>query len=474
MRASAIPMRVVATGRRRHVSPWLWVLLRALVVGALYAGIYRLIVVETSFGTSVGSTFWPASGVTVSALLLRPRREWPFYLVAIGLADFTMDVTNAGFSPHIAYGLAVANCMEPLLSASLLRAWLGGRPDLSRLRDLGLFYLAAAGCGPLLSATIAALWSWAFGLNAIWPFLGRWYVGDALGVVIVAPLILSLARPPARRIRTLSESWTFAVLLVVVAAALPWHFDATVGLPFMVIPALSLIGIRMGTRAAAIAVIVVGVIVEVLTALGSGPFAGSGSFNGLLSAQMYLVACSASGLTAAALMTGLVSRDEMALHDSLTGLANRRLLMDRLAVACAHLARTPGTVGLVFIDLDGFKDINDRHGHAVGDQVLVQTARRLQSVVRDQDTIARIGGDEFVILVDRVADGDALPDLVARVERAVTAPIPGEDATLHVGASVGYAVTDRPDESYDAILTRADDAMYAVKRGRPGSTRIRG
>jgi diguanylate cyclase (GGDEF)-like protein len=439
---------------------------RAVALGAAYAGIYKLIVLETSFGTSVGSTFWPASGVTVSALLLRPRKEWPFLLLAVGLADFAMDVSSAGFTPRVACGLAVANMLEPLLSATLLRRRLGSAPDLSRLRDLGLFYVFAAGCGPLLGATVAAVWSSLLGMNAIWPFLGRWYVGDALGVVVVAPVILTWARQPAHAIRRRSESWTFALGLFAIAIALPWRFATTMGLPFMVIPVLSLIGMRMGTRAAAVAVFIVGLLIEILTAVGEGPFSGSGSFHGLLSAQMYLVACSASALSAAALMAGLVSRDEMALHDSLTGLANRRLLVDRISVACRHLARTPGTVGLVFIDLDGFKTINDEHGHAVGDRVLVETAHRLTRVVRDEDTIARIGGDEFVILVDRVSEEDALPALVARVERAITEPISDRDATIRIGASVGWTTTDRHDEGHETVLSRADHAMYAAKRAR--------
>ena len=97
-------------------------------------------------------------------------------------------------------------------------------------------------------------------------------------------------------------------------------------------------------------------------------------------------------------MAGLLSRDQLARHDTLTGLANRRLLGERLSDACGRLAHHHGTVGLVYIDLDDFKGINDAYGHAVGDHVLVETARRLASVVRDGDTVARIGGDELAVV----------------------------------------------------------------------------
>ena len=464
MRSETLDFPVART--RAAVPPWFWVLVRAVLLGGVYAGIYELITVETSFGTSVGATLWPASGVTVSVLLLRPRREWPFYLVAIGFADFTMDIVSAGFPIRVAYGLAAANCLEPLLSATLLRRWLRVRPDLSRLRDLGLFYFAAALCGPMLSATVGSIWNWVMGDGAIWPFGGRWYVGDALGVIVVAPLILTIAGASFRPALTVSRRFAFALTFAVIAVALPWDFSASVGLPFLVIPALSVTGILLGTRAAAVAVFVAGAVVETLSTIGHGPFSGSGAFTGLLSAQMYLVACSASGLAAAALMAGLASREEMALHDSLTGLANRRLLLDRFAVACSHLARRPGAVGFMLVDLDGFKTINDEHGHAVGDQVLVETARRLQSVVREEDTIARIGGDEFVILLDRVEDPGSLPILAERIEQVITEPIAGGAAGVRMGASVGYSLTDRADENYEALLTRADHAMYAAKHDR--------
>jgi diguanylate cyclase (GGDEF)-like protein len=443
---------------------WMWVVLRALGLAAIYAGIYELITVETSFGTSVGATLWPASGVTVSMLVLRPRREWPVYLVAIGLADFMMDVHCAGFSAKVSIGLAVANCGEPWLSAALLRKWIGGVPDLSRLRDLGLFYLAAAAGGPLLSATVSSVWQWALVGQPIWPFGPRWYVGDALGAIVVAPVIIGFVRAGEWSRPSLRTIWVFAGGLALLALALPWHFAAGIGLPFLVIPAVSVIGLRLGTRAAALAVLVVGLLVETLTTIGVGAFSGGGAFTGLLAVQTYLVACSASGLMAAALMAGLVRRDEMALHDSLTGLANRRLLSDRMSVASSHLARAPGSVGIVFIDLDDFKRINDDHGHAVGDHVLVETARRLQSVVRDEDTIARIGGDEFVILVSRIGEPEYLPGLVERVEDVITQEIAGRGRVVKITASVGYTTTDRADERSEDVLARADHAMYAAKR----------
>lgn len=444
-------------------SPARAVALRALLLAVTYGALYQLIVLQTSFGSSVGATFWPGAGVTVSVLLLRPRREWPAYVAAVWLAELAMDL-ESGYTVAVSVGMAFANVAEPLLAATLLRRWLPRAPDLSQLRELALFFAAAAVAGPLLGAVIGAVWPWVVDGDPVWPRLGRWYLGDALGVIVVAPLLVSVLRPPDKSLLRFSESWTLVVLGVVAVCALPWEFAATIGLPFIVIPALALVGMRMGTRATAAGMLFVGILVESVTALGGGPFAGAGPFTGLLAAQMYLATCSISALTAAALMAGLASSDERALHDPLTGLANRRLLMDRLDVACRRIARTEVPVGLMLIDLDGFKKVNDRHGHDVGDEVLVQTAARVGAVVRDHDTVARLGGDEFVVLLDGLPDEHALGELVDRVHRAIGQPVATPAGPVRVGASIGSAATTDPDAGPESLLRRADQAMYAVKR----------
>jgi diguanylate cyclase (GGDEF)-like protein len=444
----------------------------ALGLALVYAALYKLVDLETSFGESTtGIVFWPAAGVTVSVFILRPRREWPAYFVAVCTADGVVSLLNdASVWSSLSSGLA--NSVEATVSALLVGHWLGRVPDLSRRRDLRVFIVAAACIGPAVGAAIGAGWPWVIGETPLWPRLGRWYVGDAVGVLVIAPLIISVVRPPAKPLFKLSESWTFAVLVVALVIALPWRWSAELGLPFAVIPVLGLIGMRMGTRAAAAATFVVGLLVETLTALDSGPFAAGGAFSGLLVAQTYLATCAISSLTAAALMTGLVSRDALALHDSLTGLANRRLLLERLAQAFRRMGRFHSGIGLVYADLDGFKQINDIHGHAAGDQVLIATARRLSTVVRANDTVARLGGDEFVVLLDDLTGDAPLQELIGRIAAVVEEPISLPDGpVVRVGASLGSAVTRDGHEDPDEFLERADQAMYEVKRAGRSSRR---
>jgi diguanylate cyclase (GGDEF)-like protein len=162
----------------------------------------------------------------------------------------------------------------------------------------------------------------------------------------------------------------------------------------------------------------------------------------------------------------LASLDRMAYHDALTGSANRALLIERITQGLREAQQRPDAFALLFVDLDGFKDVNDRWGHEAGDAVLVATAQRLQSVVREADTVARFGGDEFVIVLAGSCNRTALTVLMDKVGAAVTEPILWKGTVLRVTASIGLACY--PEDGHDAasLLQRADESMYAEKARR--------
>ncbi|KUM04698.1 diguanylate cyclase [Chromobacterium subtsugae] len=162
-------------------------------------------------------------------------------------------------------------------------------------------------------------------------------------------------------------------------------------------------------------------------------------------------------------------------HDSLTGLPNRSLLSDRLHMALAQAQRKRSAVALLFMDLDGFKLINDTLGHKAGDKVLWQVAQRLSNIVRQTDTLARIGGDEFVLLLSDLDDGaEGIANTVAqKCIEAFDAPFQTAGASCKLGISIGIALGDGLSTS-DSLLQAADQAMYLVKKtGRSGSETIR-
>ncbi|HBC37224.1 MAG TPA: diguanylate cyclase, partial [Marinobacter adhaerens] len=151
-------------------------------------------------------------------------------------------------------------------------------------------------------------------------------------------------------------------------------------------------------------------------------------------------------------------------HDVLTRLPNRALLEDRLTQACQFAHRYRRTVGLLFIDLDGFKLLNDSLGHRVGDQILVEVARRLEAMVRSGDTIARMSGDEFVVVLPDLAHTN---DIILVVENAImelSQPYQLGDENLHLTASIGISVTDGGIENPMELIQQADLAMYSAKQ----------
>ncbi|KAA3655606.1 MAG: EAL domain-containing protein [Proteobacteria bacterium] len=155
----------------------------------------------------------------------------------------------------------------------------------------------------------------------------------------------------------------------------------------------------------------------------------------------------------------------LAYHDQLTGLANRALLDDRLAQAIAQAQRRGrGGVAVLFIDIDRFKDVNDVHGHAVGDVLLVELAQRLQACVRGSDTLVRQGGDEFIMVLPEVSWPASVAPVVAKLLEAVRQPLMAGEVELCVSASIGVSLF--PDDGADAqtLLRNADTAMYDAKR----------
>ncbi len=167
---------------------------------------------------------------------------------------------------------------------------------------------------------------------------------------------------------------------------------------------------------------------------------------------------------------------QLAFHDTLTSLPNRRLLMDRLAQAMAAGTRSDSSGALMFMDLDNFKPINDRYGHAVGDLLLVEVARRLKACVRAVDTVSRIGGDEFVVLL-----GDLAPDRAVAAEQAnkmaekirvalaepylLTVSNNSESVEHHCSSSIGVVLIEPQHKSVEGLLRWADAAMYIAKAG---------
>lgn len=169
-------------------------------------------------------------------------------------------------------------------------------------------------------------------------------------------------------------------------------------------------------------------------------------------------------------VTAAISREKehQSLHDSLTGLPNRKMVLSALGESIEG-ARAAGTsVGFCLLDLDRFKEVNDTLGHHVGDRLLAVVAQRITSALRPRDVVARLGGDEFAVLLDPVRDSDAAVEVAQRVRAALTRPFHLEGMLFELEASVGVAVFPEHGQDVEPIVRRADVAMYLAKEERTG------
>lgn len=153
-----------------------------------------------------------------------------------------------------------------------------------------------------------------------------------------------------------------------------------------------------------------------------------------------------------------------AMHDHLTGLPTRALVLDRLRMALNSASRNGSRGALLFIDLDKFKQINDSHGHAAGDAVLLASAQRMMATIRSSDTVSRVGGDEFIVLLPTIADGHGGQAVAYKLLEALSKPILTGGLELSVGASIGVIEFEPGEATADELIARADAAMYAAKR----------
>ena len=437
-------------------------------VGALagYVALARCGYALVSASSGLAS-FWPPNGLIVSLLVLLVARLRPWALAAMLPGELIAD-TMQGYSAWPALGWGAANVLEVTLGAwIILRLTSRERPLGGTPRDLAAVAIAAVSAplaGGLAGAAVSVA-SFGGSYGTAWL---DWWLGDASGTLLTVVLILSFFLPDQpRTTRQRLEGLLELGLLVGSAAAV---FALTKhALAFLVLPALVLVAIRQGLRTTSLASVSLAIIATIFTGHGLGPFspiaAGEPRVLTLLAfiatATFISLVISATISARARAETALTKR---ALYDGLTGLPNRVLALDRAEQMLARGRRLQTPMAALFVDIDGFKHVNDAYGHAVGDELLRMFAARLRTIVRETDTAARLGGDEFVVLLDGSAL-DAGPELVAdRLLDVLRHPYEmshGLERPLCITASVGIAFGLR--ETADELLDDADIAMYHAK-----------
>ena len=416
------------------------------------------------------TTIWPPAGIALAAFVLFGYRVWPAILGAAFLANY---MTTGVVLPSI--GISIGNTLEGLVAAYLVNRFARGGRVFDRVRDILRFTLLAALISTTISASIGVV-SLALGGLAAWDQAPRiwltWWLGDAVGDMVIAPaLIIWIGVKPA-------PSWTRAqviegIALLLVTAAVTYatfggvfperHYPLTV----LLWPVMIWVAFRFGPREAATLMLVVSAIAIARTLSGVGPFSVYSNNESLVLLQVWTGITAVTSLVLAAVVAA--QRDiqgtwrELAVTDPLTGLANHRQLINALEAEIRRSRRTAQPLAVVLLDLDGLKQINDRHGHLSGSLAIRRVAEALLGSCRATDTAARFGGDEFALVLPETGEAAAW-----HVARGVVDRLATDAEKPNLSISVGVAVYPGHGETVEALLNAADVALYETKERRKG------
>lgn len=414
------------------------------------------------------TTIWPPAGIALAAFVLYGYRVWPAILGAAFLANFT---TTGAVLPSIAIG--IGNTLEGLLAAYLVNRFARGGRVFDRVRDILRFTLLAAVVSTTVAASIGVASLALGGLLSpgeaprVWL---TWWLGDAVGDIVVAPaLILWIGVKPAL---TWTRAQTMeAILLALVTVVVTWalfgglfparHYPLTV----ILWPVMLWVGFRFGPRESATAMLIVSFIAILRTLHGVGPFSVYSQNESLVLLQVWTGITAVTSLVLAAVVAA--QRDiqgtwrELAVTDPLTGLANHRQLVQSLESEIKRSRRTAQPLAVVLLDLDGLKQINDRHGHLAGSLAIRRVAEALLGSCRATDTAARFGGDEFALVLPETGEAAAW-----HVARGVVDRLATDAEKPNLSISVGVAVYPGHGETVEALLNAADVALYETKERR--------
>lgn len=439
---------------------------RALLVSS---ALFVAYVVAAKLGLRVAFAFpnatpvWPATGLALAAFLFLGPRFFP----VIFLGAFLVNLTTAG-TVSTSLGIAAGNTLEGLLGAWLVERFAGGRGFIGNPELIFRFAVLAAGISTMVSATLGAVSLQLGGMvppgefGAIWT---TWWLGDASGDLLVAPFIVGWAttpitRPTARRAleATALFGGLFVTGLFLFNVVQPLSYVG-VSLKFLCIPFLTWAAVRFGPREAATAVLMLGIIAIWGTLLGTQAFGRGATNTTLLLLQTYMAVAAVMTLILAAAVKERHEAQErlraLAISDPLTGLANYRQLIAVLELEIERALRHGRPLSVLFLDVDGLKQINDKHGHLVGSRALCRVAETLTASARAVDTAARYGGDEFALLLPETDE-----DTAWLIGRRLQERLSLSSEPPPVGVSLGVAVHPRDGTSANDLLGAADRRLY--------------
>lgn len=408
----------------------------------------------------------PACGLALAATLGFGRSIWP--AVAAGGA-VTMFVASGSllWALTMSIGLAAA----PIVSAALVERLARGEQSFSRPETIVRFVVIVATTGAPIVATMAAAATVLFGPTVradaghLWLC---WWLASLAGTLLVTPLVLLWATTPlaGARLWEAAESIVILAALTVVALVVftGWFPIGVRNYPieFLCVPFLLWAAFRLGRRTVSLAAAILCGLAAWGTVRGFGPFVRDSGIEATVLVQAYIVVTASMAAVIAAVVAehrhAQARLKELASTDPLTGLANYRRLLDVLRFEITRSNRTGRPFSVLFLDMNGLKSINDRHGHLAGSRALCRLADVLKGSCRAVDTPARFGGDEFAIVMPETAEDEGYV-LLQRITHRL-AELPDDPP---IAASGGVAVFPRDGSSPTQLLRSADKVLYEAK-----------
>jgi diguanylate cyclase (GGDEF)-like protein len=443
---------------------------RYLVTLAVLATVYFVAAklgLGLAFVNPSATAVWPPTGITLGAFLVLGLDVWPAILLGAFLANLS---TQGSFVTSILIG--AGNTLEGLLGAILVNRFARGRMFFARPKDIVVFAVLAATFSTMVSPTVGlttlTLGGYAQSANyaSIWL---TWWLGDAAGDLIVAPVLVLWSVAPKLKWngRWPLEAAGLIVSLTVTALIVFGGLVPTIGrlhlpLEFLCIPFLFWAAFRLGRRTVATSVLLLSLIAITATLHGLGPFVRDSPNESLLLLQAYLAVEAVTMLAVAAVVFERRQAEghsrRQAVSDELTGLANYRSLVETLDLEIKRSKRLDRPFVLLLLDMNGMKQVNDLHGHLVGNRALRRVANCLRTCCRTTDTAARFGGDEFAVILRETSEagGQQLADRIA-------GRLAADDEQPRLSISVGVAASPRHGVTTDALLLQADHQLYQAK-----------
>lgn len=427
------------------------------------------------------ATIWLTNGMLFALVVTRPRDRWVRYFLIGFLADTLADMIY-GDPARLAVGVSFANSVEVITSCLLLTHWFGTPLNLTKRRPLLGFLGVAVVGATAVSSALGASWTLLFVKAGPWLTLFRtWYLGDILGMAILAPLVFILQRPGFFVMLHRRQLPNTLLLLTVPAITTILVFNhSTDPLIFIIFPALLLVVFRLGFPGTVLAIFMVAGISIAFTVAGRGPLmliVSTTMLHRIVVEQIFVAVALFTTFPVAALLEERKELElslqkseqryrELANADALTGLANRRGFDEQLEAEWQRATRTRQSLAILLIDVDLFKSYNDIFGHIGGDECLRCIANVIASALqRSSDRASRFGGEEFaVILPDTQLSGALI--VAENIRKAVIAmnlPHPRNPhgcQTISIGVATTVAGLD---QTAISLLTLSDVALYRAK-----------